>query len=276
MDAQAEQTAAWNGTGGDAWVRLQPLLDATYAPVEELLVGRVAAAAGGSSPTVLDVGCGTGATTLALARRLGPSARCVGVDLSEPMIELARRRAGDGAVEFLVADAGRHPFAPGGADVIASRFGVMFFDDPVAAFANLRAATRPGGALRAVVWRTPRENPFMTRAGEAAPPLLEVPPWVPDAPGPFALADPDRTLGLLRAAGWATATADPVDLPCGFAERDLDDYVGTMGPVGRALAGRDAATRAQVLEHVRPAFDEFRSEGEIRFTAKCWLLWAQA
>lgn len=243
--------------------------------MEELLVDRVAAVAGSSSPTVVDVGCGTGATTLALARRLGPAARCVGVDLSAPMVELARTRAGDAAVEFVVADAARHRFAPGGADVIASRFGLMFFDDPAAAFANLRAATRPGGALRAVVWRPPAENPFMTRAGEAAAPLLDVPPFVAGVPGPFALADPDHARDLLRGAGWSAVSAEPVDVGCGFAERDLDDYVGIMGPVGRALAGEDAATRARVVEHLRPAFDEFRADGRIRFTAAVWLLAAE-
>ncbi|MEJ2859585.1 class I SAM-dependent methyltransferase [Actinomycetospora flava] len=275
MDAQAEQTAAWNGAGGNAWVRLQPVLDALYAPIEELLVDRVAAAVGTASPTVVDVGCGTGATTLALARRLGPHAHCLGVDLSEPMVALARTRD-PGTAEFLVADAARHRFAPGAADVIASRFGVMFFDDPPAAFANLHAATRPGGALRAVVWRGTDENPFMTRAGEAAAPLLDVPPFAPDAPGPFALADPDRTLGLLRAAGWSTATAGPVDVPCALPAAHLDAYLGGIGPVGRLLAGADDATRTRVIEHVRPAFDEFRAGGEIRFTAACWLLWAQA
>lgn len=275
MDAQQEQAAAWNGAGADAWIRLQPVLDGMYAPIEELLVDRVAAAVGTPAPTVIDVGCGTGATTLALARRLGPTARCLGVDLSEPMIGLARTRD-PGAAEFVVADAARHRFAPGAADAVASRFGVMFFDDPVGAFANLRAATRPGGALRAVVWRGPGENPFMTRAGEAAAPLLAVPPWEPGAPGPFALADPDRTLGILRDAGWSTATADPVDLSCAFAADHLGAYLGALGQVGRLLAGEDDATRARVVDHVRPAFDEFRSAGEIRFTAACWLLWAQA
>lgn len=279
MDAQQDQTAAWNGTGGHAWVRLQPVLDALYAPLEELLVERVAAAVAGPAPTVIDVGCGTGATTLALARRLGPEAHCRGVDLSEPMVTLARTRDPGpeaGAVEFLVADAARHPFAPGAADVVASRFGVMFFDDPVAAFAHLHTATRPGGALRAIVWRAPEQNPFMTRAGQAAAPLLDVPPFVAGVPGPFALADPDRTLGVLRDAGWSTATADPVDVGCALPAAHLDAYLGALGPVGRALAGSDEETRARVVEHVRPAFDEFRSGEEIRFIAACWLLWGEA
>ena len=157
------------------WVRLQATLDATYAAVEDFLVDQVAAE---RPTTVLDVGCGTGATTLAIARRLGPGARCIGVDVAEPMVELARERAAseDSTVEFVVADAQRHRFTPGAADVIASRFGVMFFDDPVQAFANLRAAARGGGALRAVVWRGPEHNPFMTAAEEAAAGIITLPP----------------------------------------------------------------------------------------------------
>ena len=107
-------------------MRLQATLDAMFARVEDLLVDEIDP----SAAAVLDVGCGTGATTLAIARKLGPNARCVGVDISEQMIALARRRAANAEVRFVVADAGRHPFDPGAFDVIASRFGVMFFEQP--------------------------------------------------------------------------------------------------------------------------------------------------
>ena len=117
-------TFSWSGA--DGWVRLQATLDAMFAHVEDLLVDEIDPRAA----AVLDVGCGTGATTLAIARKLGPHARCVGVDISEQMIALARRRAAGGAVEFVVADAGRHAFDPGAFDVIASRFGVMFSSSP--------------------------------------------------------------------------------------------------------------------------------------------------
>lgn len=137
-----EQAAQWNGPGG-AWVRLQDVLDAMYVPLEELLVDRVADAAPGV-PSVVDVGCGTGATTLALARRLGPGTAVTGVDVSEPMLTAARERVSRAGLEvpFVAADAQRHDFGPG-PRVVASRFGVMFFDDPPAAFANLRAAASP-------------------------------------------------------------------------------------------------------------------------------------
>jgi SAM-dependent methyltransferase len=262
-------TFSWSGA--DGWVRLQATLDAMFAGVEDLLVDQVDP----SATAVLDVGCGTGATTLAIARKLGPHARCVGVDISEQMIALARQRAADAAVEFVVADAGRHRFDPGAFDVIASRFGVMFFEQPERAFANLRTATRGGGTLRAVVWRRPEETPFMTAAEQAADGLLALPPRTA-GPGQFAFADRGRVLDVLGAAGWSDADATPVDVDCAFPAADLDAYVGTMGPVGRALTEHDEATRARVVERVRPAFDRFRHGDEVRFTAACWLVEAVA
>jgi SAM-dependent methyltransferase len=263
--------AKWNDTGGGPWVRMQSTLDAMFAELESFLVEQVAAA---KAEAVIDVGCGTGATTLAMARRLGPGARCVGVDVSEPMVALARQRAADdgAAAEFVLADAARHRFTPGAADVIASRFGVMFFDDPVAAFANLLAATRDGGALRAIVWRGSAENPFMTAAEEAAAEMLALPPRQPDAPGQFAFADRDRVRAILADAGWSNAEVEPVDFTCAIPAARLDTYLGTMGPVGRALVEHDAATAARVVEHVRPAFDRFRHGDDVRFTAACWLM----
>jgi len=263
-------TFSWSGA--DGWVRLQATLDAMFARVADLLVDQVDPNAG----AVLDVGCGTGATTLAIARRLGPHARCVGVDISEQMIALARRRARDAPVEFVVADAGSHRFDPGAFDVIASRFGVMFFEQPERAFANLRAATRGGGTLRAVVWRRPEETPFMTAAEQAADGLLTLPPRSTEGPGQFAFADRGRVLDVLAAAGWSDVNVEPVDVECAFPAADLDAYLGTMGPVGRALAEHDEAKRARVVEHVRPAFDRFRHGDEVRFTAACWLVAAVA
>jgi SAM-dependent methyltransferase len=271
--AADEQAALWNGAAGQAWVEAQQVLDGLFKPFEDQLVDAVRVA---SARRVLDVGCGTGATTLAIARKLGSHARCVGVDISEQMIALARQRAAGAAVEFVVADAGRHPFDPGAFDVIASRFGVMFFEQPEHAFANLRTATRDGGTLRAVVWRRPEENPFMTTAEQAADGMLALPPRNTDGPGQFAFADRGRVVDLLAAAGWSDADVAPVDVECAFPAADLDAYLGTMGPVGRALAEHDEATRARVVEHVRPAFDRFRHGDEVRFTAACWLVAAVA
>ena len=166
-----DQAALWNEASGRTWVEMQHVLDRMLAPFAPLLVDGVPA----DSARVLDVGCGAGATTLAMARRLGPRGHCLGVDISAPLVAAARARAvTDGVVsaEFLEADAQTHRCDPGSCDAVISRFGVMFFDDPVAAFANLRGAARRGAPLTFVAWRSPAENAFLTLAGRAAAPLL--------------------------------------------------------------------------------------------------------
>jgi SAM-dependent methyltransferase len=257
---EREQAAAWNGPSGDAWVAAQSVLDGLFREIEEHLADAVAARPGGR---VLDVGCGTGATTLAAARRLGARGRCTGVDISAPMVALARERAArEGLpVEFVVADAKSHPFEPASFDTVISRFGVMFFADPVGAFANLRRATSPDdGELRIVVWRSPRENPFMTTAGRAAAPLLPdsaLPARRLDGLGQFGFADPDRVRAILGDSGWSAIDVQPLDVLCTMPERALMSYVTRLGPLGSALQGADDATRARVLETVRSAFDPF-------------------
>jgi len=217
-NTNGEQATLWNGQNGRAWVEAQALLDQMFKPIEELLAASVPATA---AATVLDVGCGTGSTTLAAARRLGPTGRCVGIDISEPMIAAARKRAErDGvAAGFIRADAQTHDFEPASFDMIISRFGVMFFDDPVRAFANLRRSAKDRAALRLVVWRSAAENPFMTTAERAAAPLLpDIPARQPDAPGQFAFADRERVTRILQAGGWSDIDLKPIDAACAFPE----------------------------------------------------------
>src|SRR5262245_59391182 len=189
QQTSGEQKALWNGTGGRAWVETQELLDQVLQPFEDLLVDAVAA---GAPASVLDVGCGTGSTTLALARRLGQNGGSTGIDISEPMVAVARARAEREQTPptFILADAEKHPFEPATFDAMMSRFGVMFFEDPVQAFTNLRRAAKEGAPLRFVAWRSPAENPFMTAAERAAAPLLpDLPARRSNGPGQFAFAD---------------------------------------------------------------------------------------
>ncbi|WP_018499866.1 class I SAM-dependent methyltransferase [Parafrankia discariae] len=270
------QAARWNGPAGHAWVAAQALTDGMFKSFEGLLVDAIAARGAGQ---VLDVGCGTGATTTALARRLGPSGHCVGVDISEPMIAAARARAEREGVRavFVRADAQDHAFEPAAFDAIVSRFGVMFFGDPVTAFANLRRAARDGGELRFVAWRGTAENPFMTTAERAAAPLLpNLPARRPDEPGQFALADPDRVERVLTRSGWAGIDIRPVDVSCAFPEHELVPYFTRFGPVGMALREVDERTRTQVVETARAAFDPYVNDAAVRFTAACWMVGAQA
>jgi SAM-dependent methyltransferase len=274
--SESAQAALWNGAAGRAWVDEQALLDRLFAPFLERLVGEVAAEAPGS---VLDIGCGAGATTVAIARRLGPAAPATGVDISEPLVSAARARAEREGVPatFIRADAEDHAFEPASVDMVVSRFGVMFFADPVRAFANVRQAARPGAALRAIAWRSGAENPFMTAAERAAAPLLpDLPPRRADGPGQFAFADAGRVRGILADSGWTAIDVHPIDVECRLSEADLVSYLTRLGLVGIALRDADDATRQRVIPVVRAAFDPFVVDGECRFTAACWAIDARA
>lgn len=276
MQTNNEQAAFWNGAAGQAWIDAQQLLDRMFRTFEALLVDEVAAA---SARRVLDVGCGTGSTTLAIARRVGAAGSCTGVDISEPMISVARDRAeGEGSsARFVVGDAQDLAFGRGSFDMIVSRFGVMFFEDPVAAFVNLRSAAREGGRLRAIVWRSGAENPFMTTAERAAAPLLpELPPRRADGPGQFAFADADRVRGMLEASGWAAVDIRPLDVTCVFPEAELVPYLSRLGPVGLLLRQADEHTRARVIRTVRSAFEPYVFGDEVRLEAACWMVAARS
>jgi len=275
------QTKLWNGSVGHAWVDAQEVLDGMFKPLEDLLVEAALAAPG---DRVLDVGCGTGGAALTIARRIGAAGRCVGVDISEPMIaaaqahaEKARAEHDDAPASFIRADAQSYAFEPASFDVIISRFGVMFFDDSVVAFTNLRRAARKNAALRFITWRGAEENLFMTTAERAAAPLLpNLPPRAPNAPGQFAFADPSRVHAILDDSGWVGVDIQPVDVTCILPESALVPFFTRLGPLGVVLHEADDETRAHVIETVRAAFEPYVHGTEVRFTAACWMVSAQA
>lgn len=275
--AYDEQAKVWNDVAGQAWVGMQPVLDQMLQPHEEALVKAVA----DNCPEgqVLDVGCGTGTTTLAVAKQLGANVSCTGIDVSEAMIAAARSRAEKEnlTVPFIQADAQRYTFQPSQFDMIISRMGVMFFDDPVEAFANLHRAVREGAGLNILVWRGPEENPYMTTAESAASPLLpNLPQRDAEGPGQFAFADQDRVRQILQESGWSEIDFTPADFTCCFPQADLDRFVTKLGPVGRALADAEEPMRQKVLEAVRPVMSEFVVDGEVRFVAAMWSIYARA
>ena len=272
----SEQAALWNGPGGRAWVDEQALLDRMLEPFQELLVAEVAAA---SPRRVLDVGCGAGSTTLAVARLLGEAGHSTGVDISAPLIEAARLRAERDGVpaDFLLADAQEHAFEPASFDMLISRFGVMFFDDPERALGNLRRAAAPGATLRFVTWRSAAENPFMTTAERAAAPLLpQLPPRAPDGPGQFSLADEGRATHILEQGGWDSISLEPIDVVCTLPEKDLMRYVTRLGPLGRIFTEIEERTREKVIETVRAAFEPYVHGEVVRVAAAGWMVRARA
>jgi SAM-dependent methyltransferase len=276
ISADSEQAKLWNGPSGQAWIDLQDALDRALQPIEDLLVDAVAAQ---SAQQVLDVGCGTGATTLAIARQLATRGRCVGIDISNPMIAVARSRAErEGSrAQFACADAQTHAFEPAAFDSLVSRFGVMFFDAPVRAFANLRRAANADAAMHFVAWRSAAENPFMTTAERAAAHLLPaLPARQPDGPGMFSFADRVRMQSILQESGWTAIDIRPIDVTCTMSENDLARYVARLGPVGRALREADEPTRARVTATLHEAFAPYVHAGVARFTAACWMIGARA
>ncbi len=282
MDAagpNAEQITYWNDTAGPKWVALEEMLDTQIRPLGEAVMDRVGIAAG---ERVLDVGCGTGQTGIELARRVGPSGRVLGVDISAPMLARARdraRAAGMGHVTFVEADAQIHRFAPAAVDVCFSRFGVMFFADPVAAFANLSAALRPGGRLGFICWQALPDNPWMAVPLMAVTQHIALPvPASPDAPGPFAFADAGRVRDILARAGFGGVTiADHRATLTVGGNGGLDravDFMLQMGPSGRALQGAEPALRATVAAAIRDALAAYHGPQGVRLAGAAWIVTA--
>jgi SAM-dependent methyltransferase len=271
-----DQATIWNTTSGCAWVENQPLLDQLLEPFEDALMSAIRA---GSDDRVLDVGCGTGGTTLAAARLLGDKGQCTGIDISEPMLAFARTRAAREKVsaKFICADAQTYAFDAGSFDTIISRFGVMFFADPIAAFANLRRAAAKDAKLCFIAWRGAADNPFMTTAERAAAPLFpNIPPRNPEGPGQFAFADPQRVERILAQSGWTDIELQPLNVVCSMPEHELIGYFTKFGPLGQTLHQADEATRNRVISTVRAAFDAYVHGSEVRFDAGAWVVTARA
>jgi SAM-dependent methyltransferase len=272
--ANPDQSAKWNAGTGRTWAELSDMLDRLLAPFVALVLLEIEPLEG---RRILDVGCGAGALALAAAER---GADVLGVDISAPLVEAARARAADLAAagaEFVQADAQSHRFEPPGFDALVSRFGVMFFVDPVEAFCNLRSAVRPGGRLAFLAWRSPAENGFMTAAERGAADLLpQLPERIDGGPGQFGFADSGRVSAILAEGGWRNVAIRAVDVECRLPEQDLRLYARRMGPVADLLPTLDEARRAEVERRVDSAFEPYVQGGEARFTAACWMVTASA
>jgi SAM-dependent methyltransferase len=277
-DRNADQIAYWNGPGGQRWADRQQTQDILLRPVADILVERARPKPG---ERIIDVGCGSGATAIALAQKVGPSGHVLGVDVSGPMLAQARRSAPAGLpVEFKLADATVYPFDAGSFDLVASRFGVMFFADPAMSFANIRKALRPSGRLAFICWREPRDNPFFMAPLQAvykhAPKL---PQLGPEDPGPFSFASEQRVHRILGAAGFAGIEMERCDLPLDTAiGRGLDTAVQSaldIGPASRALAEQPPDVVAAATHSIREALAPFVSGQSVLLPASIWAVTAR-
>lgn len=281
-EQNAYQVADWNGQSGERWVANQARLDAM---VEVFGQAAIEAAAPATDERVLDVGCGAGASSLALAARVGAGGQVLGVDISEPLIDRARRLARqDTPALFQVADASSAELPQGAFDILFSRFGVMFFDDPTAAFAHMRRALRPGGRVAFVCWRGAAENDWVRLPMGAL--MGIVPPSAlpdPKAPGPFSFGVRERVARILTAAGFTDIAIAPFDASVPFGEgetRDaaIDDAVKMtleVGPLSRALADQPDDIRARASAAVRAAFASLPGERSLMINGAVWIVTAR-
>jgi SAM-dependent methyltransferase len=278
------QAEYWNGEVGERWARNQAVLDAVFAPLTDALFARAALSAGAS---VLDVGCGAGATTLEAARRVGPGGMVTGADISAPLLAVARSRAAADAREaaatrFVEADVEQADL--GSFDQALSRFGVMFFLDTARAFANLRRMLKPGGRLTFLCWRTLPENLWVSVPREAVLPLLPEPPLAPqaDAPGPFRFADADALAALLRGAGFGTVACDALDRDVVLGQGGTDIAAAeaaahvalNLGPTSHLVREAEPDLRARAEAAVTEVLRRHAAAGAVRLRAACWLVQA--
>ena len=276
-DRNSDQVAYWNGPAGERWRARQQDQDTLLAPVADLLLQRAAPSPG---ERVIDVGCGCGFTTLELARRVAPGGRVLGVDISATMLARARERAPAGsAVEFIEADATVYPFEPGAADLLFSRFGVMFFAQPRKSFANIRHGLRRGARLTFACWREPQRNPWLMLPLEEACRHVPRPAAAgPEEPGPFAFADERRVRDILESAGFESVSLEAIDLSLDVGVgRGLDTAVETaiaIGPVSRALEGQPAELRTAAAASIRAALARYQSGNSVSLPGAIWLVTA--
>lgn len=274
--SNAEALRAWDGEEGTFWATNESIFDEAMERYREPFF-RVAAI--GPDDHVLDIGCGTGATTRD-AGRLAVRGTALGVDLSSRMLERARSRAiceGLDNVEFLQADAQIHRFTEGRYDVAISRTGAMFFGEPVAAFANIARALRPDGRLVLLVWQSPAGNHWIRDflAALAAGRALPTPP--PDAPGPFSLADPARIRGVLTAAGFGDIAVDGVAelMYFGSTAEQAFRFVRGLGVTEFLLRDLDTATRSGVLAALRATIDAHATSDGVLYPSAAWFVQAR-
>jgi ubiquinone/menaquinone biosynthesis C-methylase UbiE len=276
----ADQIAYWNGPGGRHWADRQQTQDIMLAPVSEILIDRAQVKA---RERIVDVGCGCGATTIALAQKVGPSGYVFGIDISAPMLARAREIApADLPAGFVLADATIYPFDPASFDLLVSRFGVMFFAEPELSFANLRRALPPtSGRLAFACWREPRENPFFMAPLQAVyKHVPKLPQLGPEDPGPFSFASEQRVRRILSEAGFTGIAMEASDLSLDIAVgRGLEAAVAgalEIGLAARALAEQPPDVVAAATHSIREALTPFVRGASVPLAASIWIVTATA
>jgi len=271
----AEQATYWNGTGGQMWLGAYDRIQRGIQGFGEVTLDAANARPG---ERVLEIGCGTGGTTAELARAVGAGGHVLGVDISETLIEAARAQ-GLANARFEVGDATIFRFEAQSFDLVFSRFGVMFFGDPVAAFTNMRHALKPGGRLVFICWRTPAENPWAGVPMRAAQPFL--PPMErpgPEEPGQYSFGDRARVERILTQAGFTGLSIEPVDQMLNQG-RDIPAVmknIGDFGPLARAFKNVEPEQIAKAKDAIAEALKPYATPDGVKLAGACWLVRAQS
>ena len=271
----AEQAAYWNGPGGAGWLAAYERIQRSIGDIGDLAL---AAAAPRHGEHAIDVGCGTGGTTATLAHGVGLAGHVLGVDISEPLVTAARAHRLDNA-SFVVGDAATHPFREAAYDLVFSRFGVMFFAEPVAAFRNLHRALKPSGRLVFLAWRSAAENPWSTAPVRAAAPFLPpLPRPGPEDPGQFSFGDRARVERILRESGFQHLRIEPIDRPIWIGDTVAEVVANSdrFGALARAFAGAEADSVARAKEAIAAALAPHEGPEGVRLPGACWLVEANA
>jgi len=276
VSPNAAQSEYWNAAAGETWAKLQELLD---RQIEPLGLAAIDVLQPGEGEHIIDIGCGCGQSSLALAACVAPTGSVLGIDLSKPMLEVARHRPRPAAnlrVDFRQLDAQTGDIGRGIFDAAFSRFGVMFFSDPVAAFRNIRASLKRGGRLVFVCWRPLAENPWMLAPLQAALPFIPpVAPPDPTAPGPFAFADAGRVRSILSDAGFALVTTEPFDARIGGSDLEQSLKLALrLGPLGAALREHPELS-GKVAGAVRDLLSRYLTAGGVLVPSAVWIVRAQ-
>ena len=278
-----DQFEYWNEKAGPQWVKAQSILDGSLATLTDALYEGAGLEAG---MRVLDVGCGTGQTTVELARRVAPGGSSLGIDLSAVMLEAAaaRSEAAGVAADYRQADAQTAELEQAHFDRVVSRFGVMFFEDSTVAFENLRRATHPDGSLCFLCWQAPGANPWVAEPLKVASRFVELPPAEPGAPGPFAFADRERIETVLEGAGWKRISIESRTGQMRFGDGSTGfavEFMSRIGPMSRVMLDLEdrASVRDELVEALRELMEEQAAkaeDGKVSFGGSTWLVTAAA
>jgi SAM-dependent methyltransferase len=277
-DQNADQIAYWNGPGGQRWADRQEVQDILLAPIAELLIDRAQIK---PAERAIDIGCGSGAVSIAVGQKVGENGHVLGIDVSGPMLARARQIAPQRLpVDFVLADATTYAFEPASVDLLISRFGVMFFAEPARSFGNLRTALKASGRLAFACWREPRENPFfMTPLQAVYKHVAKLPSPGPEDPGPFSFASEQRVRRILSEAGFSDVRMEACNLALDPAVgRGLEAAVKSaleIGPAARALAEQPPEVVAASARSIREALAPHLKGKSVPLDASIWIVTAQ-